>query len=76
MEEHEDSGPHVRRIVDRVGDEHQIFPEDGHRVAVAERAVNAYSVKFSVLEMHLEAAAAPPRLLGFGVQRVRLLIAR
>jgi hypothetical protein len=59
LEGREDSGPHVRRIVDRVGDEHQIFPEDGHRVAVAGLAVNAYSVKFSVLEMHVEAAGFP-----------------
>jgi hypothetical protein len=31
-------------MVDRVGDNHQIFPEDGHRLAVADHAVNAYSV--------------------------------
>jgi hypothetical protein len=31
-------------MVDRVGDNHQIFPEDGHRLAAGDHAVNAYSV--------------------------------
>ncbi len=34
----------VHRMVDRVGDNHQIFPEDGHRLAAGDHAVNAYSV--------------------------------
>jgi hypothetical protein len=31
----------VLGVLVRVGDNHQIFPEDGHRVAFADRGVNA-----------------------------------
>jgi hypothetical protein len=31
----------VHRMVSRVGDNHQIFPEDAHRVAFADLGVNA-----------------------------------
>jgi hypothetical protein len=36
--------------VGRIGDNHQIFPVDGHRVASAGRDVNAYSVNSQSLD--------------------------
>ena len=42
----------LRRMVNRVGDNHQIFPEDAHRVASADHGVNAYSVNFLTYWMH------------------------
>ena len=35
-------------VFSRLGDNYQIFPEDGHRVAFAGEDVNAYSVKSSI----------------------------
>jgi hypothetical protein len=38
----------VLGVFSRLGDNYQIFPEDGHRVAFAGEDVNAYSVKSSI----------------------------
>ena len=51
----------MRRMVSRVGDNHQIFPEDGHRVAFAGRGVNVYSVNLLTYWMH-QLATATKRL--------------
>ena len=40
----------VHRMLSRVGDNHQIFPEDGHRVAFADHGVNGYSVNSYLLD--------------------------
>ena len=45
----------------RVGDKHQIFPEDGHRLAVGDHAVNAYSVNSFYLRCTLVAQGLPGR---------------
>jgi hypothetical protein len=48
----------MRGVFSRVGDNHQIFPEDGHRVAFAGDDVNAYSVN-SCYWMHRSAERLP-----------------
>jgi hypothetical protein len=48
-------------MVNRVGDNHQIFPEDAHRVAFADPGVNAYSVNSDPLD------AQVARLGAFGM---------
>ena len=42
----------LRGLLSRVGDNHQIFPEDAHRVAFDGRGVNAYSVNSLTYWMH------------------------
>ena len=51
----------MRGVFSRVGDNHQIFPEDAHRVAFAGGGVNAYSVNSLTYWMH-QVATSTKRL--------------